>query len=105
MKILFFSDVHAHNYQDFAHYGSGSNSRLEDAVEAVDAITEEAKVRGVDCICFGGDLYHLKNFVDSQVLRCMFEAFKRMAEVVLVVQQHHAHIAVLFGRPAHHVAC
>lgn len=81
MKILFFSDVHAHNYQDFAHYGSGSNSRLEDAVEAVDAITEEAKVRGVDCICFGGDLYHLKNFVDSQVLRCMFEAFKRMAEV------------------------
>lgn len=84
MKILFFSDIHAHNYQDFAHYGSGSNSRLEDAVEAVDLIAQEAKARGADAICFGGDLYHLKNFVDSQVIRCMFDAFKRLAEVAPV---------------------
>jgi len=84
VKILFFSDLHAHNYQDFSNYSEGSSSRLDDAMATVLLIADDAARRKVDYICFGGDIYHLKNFVDSQVLRYTFEMFKQLAAVAPV---------------------
>jgi DNA repair exonuclease SbcCD nuclease subunit len=84
VKILFFSDLHAHNYQDFSSYSEGTSSRLDDAMGTVLLIADDAARRKVDYIMFGGDIYHLKNFVDSQVLRYTFEMFKQLAEVAPV---------------------
>jgi len=84
VKILFFSDLHAHNYQDFSSYNEGTSSRLDDAMGTVLLIADDAARHKVDYICFGGDVFHLKNFVDSQVLRYTFEMFKQLAEVAPV---------------------
>lgn len=84
MNILIFSDLHAHNYQDFSHYDGGSNSRLDAAMATVLMIADCATEVKAKHILFGGDVFHLKNFVDSQVLRYTFEMFKHLASVAPV---------------------
>ena len=81
MKILFWADLHAHCYQEFSELDEGVNSRLMECVKAVNSVREAAEEHKVDYIGFGGDVLHLKNFADIQVVRYTIEAFKRLCAV------------------------
>jgi len=77
MKILIWSDLHAHPYQEFSTfvedksvYKSGVvNSRLLDIIKVIREIRVSAKRNNVELVVFGGDLYQAKNNVDSLVIR------------------------------------
>lgn len=85
MKILFFSDLHNHNYQEFAEVDdSGLNSRLSAGLQAVAMVQESAIEHEVDYVCFGGDVLHLKNFADIQVVRWTIDAFRRFNQIAPV---------------------
>jgi len=72
MKALVFSDLHGHNFREFSYINEvGVNSRLQDQVIVLKAIHNTALNAGVDCIIFLGDLNHLKNNVDSQVIKVL----------------------------------
>lgn len=81
MKILFFSDLHEHNYQEFSELKDGLNSRMLDGLTTMKLVEADAKASKVNAICFGGDVFHLKNFVDSQVIWHTIKAFESLAQV------------------------
>lgn len=57
MRILFWSDLHAHVHRPFARYEDGINTRLRDALRIIDQVTEVAK--DCDYTVFLGDLFHI----------------------------------------------
>lgn len=81
MKTLYFADLHGHNYREFATLGSdGVNSRLVNQLEVLDAIALSAREHKVDDIRFLGDLLHLKNNMDTFVLRSVIGKMAELAE-------------------------
>jgi len=72
MKALIFSDLHGHNFKEFSCINNtGMNSRLYDQVMVLRKIHQSAHEHNVNCVIFLGDLTHLKNNVDSQVIKAM----------------------------------
>lgn len=72
MKVLVFADIHGHNFREFSYIDEdGFNSRLMDQVEVITKIHESAHVNKVDRVWFLGDLTHLKNNMDTQVIRTL----------------------------------
>ena len=70
MKYLIFSDLHAHNYREFSEIDpTGVNSRLLDCVEVLGEIQKYANSQGIEKVIFCGDLFHLKNNIDSRVIK------------------------------------
>lgn len=57
MKILAFSDLHAHTHKAFSSSAGGVNSRLSDALRVLDQVKELSQ--DADAILFGGDLFHV----------------------------------------------
>jgi len=81
MKHLIFSDLHSHNYKEFSSYDEeGINSRLWDVIEVLDRIDNSAKKHEVDTVWFLGDLFHLKNNVDSKVIKLTMERMVSLSE-------------------------
>lgn len=61
MKILLFSDLHAHAFKTYSTIlPNGRNSRLQDALNILDEIRSIADEEIVDGILFGGDLFHIR---------------------------------------------
>jgi len=85
MRTLIFSDLHDHNYQEFSTINEGVNSRLLEHLLCLDLIAEDALKLKVDVIVFGGDIFHLKNFVDSQVIKLTMKKMEELSEIAPIV--------------------
>jgi len=85
MKIGIFSDLHGHNFREFSYIrDDGINSRLYHQKEVMESINEYAQSIPLNAILFGGDLTHLKNNVDSQVVKVLMDSLERMARICRV---------------------
>ena len=65
MKILVFSDLHAHPFKEGHTEEDGINTRLKDCISVLDKVHALAIENGVDLILFGGDLFHTRKRVDT----------------------------------------
>ena len=93
MKLLLFSDLHAHEFSDFSHIDekTGLNSRLLWCVRVIHKIRKEAVKRGIKHVLFGGDLFHVRGIVRVPVLQSVGSAFFRLAretEVTILAGNH-----------------
>ena len=80
MRIGIFSDLHGHNFREFSYIREdGINSRLYHQKEVMDDIGKYASENHIGAILFGGDLTHLKNNVDSQVVKIMMDSIDSLA--------------------------
>lgn len=81
MRHLIFSDLQAHNYQEFStHNEKGINSRLLDCIKVLERIGVSVVKNDVEDVWFLGDLFQKKNNVDSKVLRLVMEKLYEIAE-------------------------
>jgi len=79
MKYLIFSDIHSHNYREFSETkDDGINSRLDDCVIVLEELDAFCKREEILNIIFVGDLYHLKNNIDSQVIKLTIEFLEQL---------------------------
>lgn len=92
MKILFFSDIHMHNWTQFARtLEGGLNSRLNDQLGVLKQLSDLAIDRAADAIIFCGDMFHSRVRVDVDVLFHTWEMIR--GEVAAVVPE----MAMLVG--------
>lgn len=92
--ILFFSDLHAHNFPDCAvPVSEGINSRLLDCLNIIDQIGAYAKKYDVKDIVFGGDLFHVPGRIEVPVFNAVINALVKLcieteAGLWLIVGNH-----------------
>lgn len=92
MKSLYFADLHGHNYREFASLDeNGVNSRLLDQIKVLKEIKDSAHKHEVQDIRFLGDLLHLKNNMDTLVLKTIIGMMAELAEdfPLLIVSGNH----------------
>jgi len=92
MRSLIFGDLHSHNYREFSKLDrNGVNTRLLRGVMSLAQITLSGLEEQVEDIWFVGDLYHLKNNLDSQVIQATVTAMRELAEQfpLVLVPGHH----------------
>ena len=92
MKVLICSDFHIHNYREFSKLDSGGiNTRLLEGIKCLAEITLSGLEEKVDEVWFTGDLFQLKNNIDSKVIQLTIEAMKELADSfpLLLVPGHH----------------
>src|SRR4030065_848854 len=66
MKILSFSDLHAHQFSEFAYINeNGINSRLQACLDVIDQIKVYAIENNIKHVCFAGDLFHTRPSVET----------------------------------------
>jgi DNA repair exonuclease SbcCD nuclease subunit len=91
-SILFFSDIHFHNFRNHSRVlDTGVNSRLDNAVRVVDYLRDYCVLNGVRHVLFGGDLFHERGRLDTEVFNAARQACKRLSQVAdlyLVVGNH-----------------
>ena len=85
MEFLLFSDFHAHNFR----YGSCRiplegrpglyNSRLVDSVKVLRQLGEYADQHGITNLLFGGDLFHRRQRVSTDVFNLIYTEITRLA--------------------------
>lgn len=86
MKILIFSDLHVHNYQQMSRtLPNGMNSRLADCIGIVDQAAEVAANKGCNHCIFCGDWFHSRTKLDIDVLYYSLAAVKRLSSIVQIV--------------------
>ena len=94
MRILFFSDIHMHNWTQFSRtLEGGLNSRLNDQLGVLLQLSEEAQRRSADAIIFCGDMFHSRVRVDVDVLFHTWEMIRgnvaaSAPEMVMLVGNH-----------------
>lgn len=89
--VMFFTDFHAHKFEEFAEPTGDKfvNTRFKSQVETLDAILYTAKETGQPVIC-GGDLFHKRGAVDTNVFNRIYETFQKYPTVpVLIVRGNH----------------
>jgi len=79
MRALIFADLHAHNFREFSELREGINSRLAEQLLCIDRITVKAAEKKADLVLFLGDLFHLKNSLDSKVIQLVSAKMKQLA--------------------------
>jgi len=95
-KVIIFSDLHAHQWQEFStlvdYRGEKINSRLAAVAGVIDRVGRYAKEHGVCIVCFAGDLFHRKRLIDVPVFNVIAQAIHRLSqnvsELLLVVGNH-----------------
>jgi DNA repair exonuclease SbcCD nuclease subunit len=94
MKVLLFSDLHAHAWQ----YGStllpnGRNSRLQDTINILQEIRELADKERVDGILFGGDMFHIRPGLSSMQI----PTFNAVYEEIALLKLGRSFVGLLVG--------
>jgi len=92
MRSLIFGDLHSHNYREFSKLNKdGMNTRLLEGILSLAKITLSGLEEKVDEVWFVGDLYHLKNNLDSQVIQATVTGMRELAEQfpLVLVPGHH----------------
>lgn len=67
-KVLIFSDIHVHPHQR-------DQDKLNDCLEALSWVFEEAKARNIKNILFAGDLFHDRKIIDIPTYHKVAEIF------------------------------
>ena len=92
MKILAFSDIHCHNYPQFAtRLESGLNSRLVDCLNCIKQVETICKEREIKHVVFAGDMFKSRAKIDVDVFTetwHRFESLSEFAEVKFLVGNH-----------------
>lgn len=71
MKIVVFSDLHAHNYARFSKIlPSGLNSRLVDTLSALMIIKQYCSVNSISTTLCAGDIINTFSYVENDVFNC-----------------------------------
>lgn len=92
MRSLIFADLHDHNYREFSRLDkNGVNTRLLEGIKSLAQITLNGLEEKADEVWFVGDLYHLKNNLDSQVIQLTVNSMRELAEhfPLVLVPGHH----------------
>lgn len=92
-KVIVFSDLHLHNYRDFAHtLDNGRNSRLQRGLDVLSSIRKYAKAHDIRDVLFGGDLLHKKGIIPVPLYHALYEEVERynddLLHLVLLVGNH-----------------
>lgn len=83
MRIGIFSDLHGHVFREFSYITpDGVNSRLEDQRIWLEGFKKDVIERNIQWLLFGGDMTHLKNNVDSQVIKVIGESLQQLGYAV-----------------------
>lgn len=91
MKVLFFSDLHAHNWSQFSRtLPGGRNSRLQAILDVVDRIAAYCEEHEISHCFMLGDVFHTRTKIDVEVFSSTWLAFKRLSEKV-------KHLVILRG--------
>ena len=95
MRLILFSDLHAHTYREFAKAPVDPlnlNSRLENCLLALDKIRTYAVTNSIKTVVFAGDLFDKRNVIQTAMYNLVWnriELFKREAlELILIVGNH-----------------
>lgn len=91
MKILLFSDLHAHLFKPYATIlPDGMNSRLADAVSCVKQIlTYIDNHPDIDLVLFGGDLFHTRGRIAVHAFNAMYEMLSKFNVPVVLIHGNH----------------
>lgn len=89
MKVLIFSDLHGHPFREFAEDIEGVNSRLIDQIDVINWIKETAVRENVKEVWNLGDLFHLKNYLDSLTLRLVLDSLAGFPVTLRLLQGNH----------------
>jgi len=83
MKVVIFSDLHAHQHEQFARtLPGGRNSRFQNILNVLEQIRVFCAEQEVDMIFFLGDLFHSRTKVDVDVFSATWLAMKALSESV-----------------------
>lgn len=91
MKVILFSDLHAHPFAQFARVlPGGRNSRLQDALDALARVRDAGRRSAAVAAVFGGDLFHTMSRLDVATLNAVFAGIAAFAPlpVFLLVGNH-----------------
>lgn len=77
MKVILFSDLHAHCWTEFSNVVDGIPDRLLDCISVIDAITSYATKHGIKHVIFGGDLTHVPGSLKTMVMQLLASALRR----------------------------
>lgn len=81
MKLVAFSDLHAHPHKQGARVlESGVNSRVQDCVDAMDEVFQYAFDHGIKRVLFGGDLFHKRDWMDITAVNLVYEVLWKWSE-------------------------
>jgi len=91
MKILAFSDLHAHKFADFSEVDDiTGNSRFTNILKCLDYMKNYALENKITHVLFMGDLYHKRKTVETTVFNLTFNKIEELAACGL-------HITMLRG--------
>jgi DNA repair exonuclease SbcCD nuclease subunit len=94
LRVLLFSDVHLHEFPDFASIDpeTGLNTRLLEGVNAIRRIALEVMKRAVNKVVFCGDFFHVRGVVRVPVLQAADSALRDMesatSDLTILVGNH-----------------
>jgi len=93
MKILFFSDLHLHAWEDFSYIlPSGESSRLQDLLDVLGRITAIAQKYECDYVVFAGDMFHHPRSIVTRVYQQGYMALEQLAnnvEQLIIIAGNH----------------
>lgn len=90
MKYIVFSDLHAHEFTEFAKPDDNYiNSRLANIVHSVEDVFSLAR-KEQRTVLFAGDLFHARGSVRSEVFNFIFKVFMENQDVpVIMIRGNH----------------
>lgn len=78
MRILLWSDLHAHEWPALSHLtNEGINSRLQHALDVITALDKVCVEENIKSRIFLGDLFHVRGQISVIVLTKLLDAFSR----------------------------
>lgn len=81
MKLVLFSDLHAHNFVPYSQQlANGRNSRLQNALDVIAQVRDVAAENNAHAIMFLGDLFHARFRLDVDVLSCVVDELRKVAK-------------------------
>ncbi len=82
MKVLLFSDHHSHNWKPHSTLtDKGLNSRLEYGLDVLKQIKNIVKLQRISRVYFAGDLFHIRNPINTQLFNLTYDAIAEIADV------------------------
>jgi len=83
MRLLIFSDLHAHAFRPCSEIlPSGRNSRLQDTLNVLEQIYHICKTESIEGILCGGDLFHARSVLNVATFNDVYEAVAKIKSIV-----------------------